>query len=337
MPIPGRATTFTYGTLGNDIIYAQYLDGDLIDGLAGDDIIFGMDSTDIYNSTGSDWLYGGDGRDTIYGLGGHDAIFGGSGNDKIYGGAGNDAMHPDGAIIGNDFMDGGDGFDTVIYYDSGATRGVRVDLRITSAQDTGGAGRDTIRNVEIVYGTYFNDTITGNAADNQLYGVAGADTLNGGDGNDGLYAGFGLDLAGDTLNGGNGNDFLSGSGNADKLNGGSGDDVLIGYAGADTLTGGSGLDRFDFINTADYNPALVDRITDFNGAEDLIVLWGSNPNVFIGSDAFSASGVSELRVTSNAGAQLVEYDTNGNGVADMKINVVGTTLVADDFLFSYWV
>ena len=36
MPINARATTYTYGTAGNDIITAQYLLGDLIDGLGGD-------------------------------------------------------------------------------------------------------------------------------------------------------------------------------------------------------------------------------------------------------------------------------------------------------------
>ena len=54
---------------------------------------------------------------------------------------------------------------------------------------------------------------------------------------------------------------------------------------------------------------------------------------FIGSAAFSNAGVSEIRVTEAGGIQLVEVDKNGNGSIDMTIEVIGTTLTFDDFLF----
>ena len=54
---------------------------------------------------------------------------------------------------------------------------------------------------------------------------------------------------------------------------------------------------------------------------------------FIGAGNFTSSGVSEIRVTENAGVQLVEIDKNGNGGVDMVIEVVGTALTFDDFLF----
>ena len=69
MPINAHATTFTFGTAGKDIIDAQYLLGDMIDGLGGDDIINGLD--------GNDLLLGGTGRDTISGNGGNVVIDGG--------------------------------------------------------------------------------------------------------------------------------------------------------------------------------------------------------------------------------------------------------------------
>lgn len=328
--INARATSFTFGTSGNDIINASYLLGDMIDGLAGDDTITGLD--------GSDTLLGGAGRDTIYGLGGHDVIDGGAGNDKLYGGAGNDILRPDNGGIGDDFIDGGADWDTLDYSSSAATRGVKVDLRITTAQKTLGAGTDTIRNVELVYGTKFNDTITGSSGDNYLFGLGGSDTLIGGDGNDGLYGGSYGDLSGDKLDGGNGDDFLQGANGADTLTGGAGNDRIYSSGGADIITGGLGFDRFVFQATTDSNAASIDQILDFNGAEDLIVLEpmsfviNAQDTRFIGSNAFSVTGVPEIRVTNNAGTQLVEVDTTGNGGADMVIQVVGTALALDDFV-----
>ena len=54
---------------------------------------------------------------------------------------------------------------------------------------------------------------------------------------------------------------------------------------------------------------------------------------FIGSGDFTSSGVSEIRVTTDGTVQTVEIDKNGNGGVDMVIEVVGTTLTFDDFLF----
>lgn len=328
MTINEKATTYTFGTAGSDTINAQYLLGDLINALAGNDTITGLD--------GSDTLLGGEGRDTIYGLGGHDVLDGGSGNDGLFGGAGNDILRPDNGRVGNDYMDGGEGLDTVDYGAFGGTRGVRVDLRISSAQDTRGAGFDTIRNVENVVGTNFDDVIIGSDGDNFIMAGAGRDNLSGGNGSDILWAGFG-DLDGDTLSGGNGNDSLVGGSGKDTLSGGAGDDFVTGSLGADILSGGTGRDRFNFQSVRDSDVVAVDRILDFNGADDIIILQPLefSANVaFIGSNAFAPSGIGQIRVTSNAGIQLVEVDVNGDGSGDMNIQVVGTALGADDFAFS---
>ena len=327
--VNAQATTFTFGTDGNDIINAQYMLGDLIDGKGGNDTITGLD--------GSDWLYGGAGRDTIYGMGGHDVLDGGAGNDRLYGGTGNDVLRPDSGGTGDDFMDGGADIDTVEYSNAAVTRGIKLDLRITTAQYTGGAGRDTIRNVENVVGTNFNDTIIGNDADNFIMAGEGGDALSGGNGNDNLLAGFG-DFNGDTLNGGAGNDNLSGGYGADTLNGGTGNDALQGGLGADVLTGGAGIDQFRFDLTTDSDAAGMDTIMDFNGAEDTIFInplsWAINPQdtAFIGSAAFSNAGHSEIRATYVGITQLVEIDIGGNGSVDMMLRVNGTALALDDFV-----
>ena len=70
-----------------------------------------------------------------------------------------------------------------------------VSLAIRPAQDTGGAGSDTLISIENLTGSAFNDTLTGDASDNVISGRAGNDTLNGGGGDDTLDGGAGTDTA----------------------------------------------------------------------------------------------------------------------------------------------
>ena len=310
MTINAKATTFTFGTIDNDIIDATYLLGDLINGGAGNDTISGLEGPDL--------LVGETGNDLFYGFDGNDVLDGGAGRDQLYGGNGSDLLRPDTGAIGNDYIDGGDGVDTLDYGTSAAARGVRVDLGITTIQGTQGAGADTILNVENVTGTAFDDRITGSAADNMLIGGFGDDRLEGGAGDD-------------TLIGGTDNDIVRG---------GAGNDDVSGNTGADILTGGAGFDAFIYRSTGDSNTLSgIDRITDYNGADDVIIVLplsfvvNVDSTRFIGSNEFSVSGVSEIRVTTNGGVQTVEIDKNGNGGVDMVIEVVGTTLTFDDFLF----
>ncbi|QLQ18613.1 MAG: M10 family metallopeptidase C-terminal domain-containing protein [Exiguobacterium profundum] len=75
-----------------------------------------------------------------------------------------------------------------------ATRGVVVDLSITGAQATRGAGHDTLLNVENLVGSRFGDLLTGDTGENVLNGAYGADTLVGGGGADTLIGGLGADV-----------------------------------------------------------------------------------------------------------------------------------------------
>ena len=135
-------------------------------------------------------------------------------------------------------MDGGAaGSDTASYAD--ATAGVTVSLAIATAQNTIGAGTDTLFNFENLTGSNFNDKLTGNAAANILYGLGGNDSLNG-------AAGI------DTLSGAAGNDRLIGGAGNDSLDGGVGTDSFVfdkGF-GKDTITGfvatGAAHDTIDF-------------------------------------------------------------------------------------------
>lgn len=114
--------------------------------------------------------------------------------------------------------------------------------------------------------------VTGSPDADLLRGTPEADHIEGLGGHDELL-GFGGD---DALSGGEGSDELfSGAGN-DTLDGGAGDDQLDGRGGDDSLTGGPGGDVFAFFAQDSGRPldSGRDTITDFNGAEDAILLDG---------------------------------------------------------------
>ena len=104
---------------------------------------------------------------------------GAAGNDILVGG------------LGADTLIGGDGDqDAASYQDAAAAMVVNL-----ATGGTGGeANGDTYSGVEYVYGSAFNDTISGDAAINRLTGGAGNDTLNGAAGNDYLLGEAGNDI-----------------------------------------------------------------------------------------------------------------------------------------------
>jgi Ca2+-binding RTX toxin-like protein len=180
--------------------------------------------------------------ENVIGSGFADTITGNAASNSLSGGAGNDAIS---GGAGNDIINGEAGTDTAAYLD--ATAAVTVSL--SSGTSSGGAGSDTLIDIENVIGSIFADTISGNNNANNLSGDAGDDTLIASAGNDALTGGSGSDtlLAIENLSGSSFADTISGNSNANNLSGDAGDDTLIASAGNDTLDGGSGSD------TANYN------------------------------------------------------------------------------------
>ena len=159
-------------------------------------------------------LYGDDGDDSLTGLDGKDDLYGGAGDDTLNGGEGDDWLH---GGPGADAMDGGDGNDTAVYY-WGVAAGVTVNLA-TGAGSGSDAQGDTLANIENVWGSKHDDTITGNDSANRLLGFDGNDLLSGGGGID-------------SLEGGKGNDRLSGGAGQDVFyfrNLDNGNDVIEDY------------------------------------------------------------------------------------------------------------
>jgi len=143
-----------------------------------------------------------------------------------------------------------------------------------------------------------------------------------------------------------GNLTLYGGSGADVLIGGAGADRLMGGGGADRLTGGGGADIFRYTGVLDSTPAAPDQILDFASGTDRIDLSGIDADSFaagdqafhwIGSSAFTGAGAAsagELRAYALNGNWFVEGDTDGNGVADLLIQLTAPAapVVQGDFL-----
>jgi Ca2+-binding RTX toxin-like protein len=204
-----------------------------------------LGGNDVYTGTGMESVvYGGDGNDTLTGDGGFDYLNGGDGNDTLTGGGGDDTLI---GGAGDDTLTGGFGTDTVVY--AAATAAVSVNLTTTSAQNTGGAGTDTISGVEWLIGSSHDDTLTGSTTDNTIKGGLGNDIISGGNGNDTLY----------------------GNGGQDNLTGGSGSDTFVfeaasAFSDMDTITDfntgqSDKIDLHDILDVV-FDP-LTDAIADF--------------------------------------------------------------------------
>jgi Ca2+-binding RTX toxin-like protein len=166
-------------------------------GADGVDALTGFEN--VVGSNHNDTINGDTGNNKLFGMGGNDTINGRGGNDTLYGGNGNDTF----ICSGGDAMDGGAGIDTVDYrastnVDGGAT----IDLRPGEIGRHDAAG-DTYFFIENVIGTPRNDDIYGNAS---------ANVMNGGAGTDRFYYKNLADLNGDRIN-----DFYTFDGENDKV------------------------------------------------------------------------------------------------------------------------
>jgi Ca2+-binding RTX toxin-like protein len=263
-----------YGGAGNDSISPLFGFSYTIDGGSGTDglnFFLNGSGPSVINLAAGTGTNGQGGTltitnvENIFGDAYNDTYTGDSGANSIYGAAGSDTI--DGGL-GNDTLDGGTGTDTLLY--TSATAGVTVSLAVTTAQNTGGAGTDTIVNFENLTGSSYNDTLTGDSGNNTIEGGLGNDVLSGGAGTDTLsYAsatagitvnlstttaqntgGAGTDTVSgfENLTGAGFSDTLTGDSGANAISGGDGNDIITGGAGADTLDGGNGNDTFNLAN-----------------------------------------------------------------------------------------
>lgn len=263
-------------------------------GTAGnDDLNGGFGNDSIYGGAGEDSIDGGSGNDYIDGGIDGDRLSGEMGNDTVYGDTGNDLIWGE---AGDDYLDGGADIDVVGY--TFASSSVIVNLALGTAT---GEGNDTLINIEGVFGSNFDDYLSGDIGDNIFQGSDGNDTLVGGAGLDsviyskdssvtvnlavGTSTGEGEDtlisiedvigsnysdtLIGNTENnrlwGGNGDDNLWGGTGNDYLSGDADKDQLAGGAGNDTLDGGEGVDSLAYIQATSAVTVNLSRGTATGG------------------------------------------------------------------------
>ena len=330
---PATGQTVLDAATGLPVFQTTPMDFVILGG-AGDDIVGGGDGNDrLDGGTGVDivsYLAAdagitlnlglataqntvGAGTDTLIGIEG--AI--GSASDDTITGTAADNYIDGGADLGADRLNGGAGVDTVSY--ASATAAVRVDLSLTVAQDTVGAGIDDITNFENVVGSAFNDNLDGNDGANVMEGGLGNDNINGRAGVDtvsyersvaGVTVNLALGTAQNTI--GAGTDTLSnfenlrGSGFADTLLGNTAANVIEGGAGADTLNGGGGNDTL--------SGGAGNDVIDGGAGTDVAVFTGNRSEY-----TFSRSGT---------GTQTVLFVTHASGEVD-RLSLVEQLRFAD--------
>ena len=231
---------------------------------------------------GNDVLQGGAGNDTLRGGTGRDSLYGGLGNDNIlsdgdggfyYGEAGNDVMF---SGLGGETMDGGTGTDLI---DHTAWNGNYTFNMATGYTNYGGERYTNFETVKMGNG---NDSVTGNASANTIYGGGGNDTLRGGVGRDTLY-------------GGNGNDNILSDGDGGFYYGEAGNDVMFSGIGGETMDGGTGTDLIDHTAwNGDYTFNMATGYTNYGGERytnfETVRMGGGNDSVTGNNSANTISG-----------------------------------------------
>ena len=272
--------------------------------------------------------------DTLTGDGSANLLAGAGGNDTLEGAAGDDAL------------DGGADTDTASY--AGAGGAVTVSLALAGAQNTSGAGSDTLTGFENLSGSASGDTLTGDNSANHLAGAggndtlsgaSGDDTLDGGAGNDSLIAGSGVDtvsytgasavtvdlsVAGaqntvsaglDTLAdfenvlGSESGDRLTGNASGNLLSGADGNDTLTGGGGDDVLEGGSGIDSMIGGSGDDFFDGGTEGDNATGGVGADVLLGDAGDDLLEGDQGIAISALAPI-----VKAQELRIDSQGSAL-----------------------
>ncbi|HET6943139.1 MAG TPA: calcium-binding protein [Sphingomicrobium sp.] len=313
----------------------------------------GADTLNAYLGEGIDssliTLSGGDGDDLIQSIDlGQDnvrLISGGAGNDTVVDDAGFSTVLFDGAFSDYTLTALNGGWIAIADNRGGSPDGTDQLYQVDQLRFADG---DVL--VSDLYlpiqGTEGADTLFGGNEGSIIFGYGGSDQIIGGDGND-------------RLDGGAGNDVLTALGGNDILLGGSGNDQLIGNRGVDQLTGGTGADRFIFGALFQSTTDAPDLITDFSGQSvfstngqghairtpgdgDKIDLSLIDANTGLAGDqAFTlvqhgfSGHAAEAYGSFDIGTGITSLymDVNGDGVADMTIQLLGkVSFTGADFI-----
>lgn len=154
------------GYQGGGVIKGIFSDSPRIDLTGAVDVLKGGSGSDIIAiGTGhamgmKNEAWGGIGDDVLIGRGSSDALHGGIGDDFLIGGG------------GSDLLDGGDGFDILSY----SNMQQRVIVTGSSSATIYGVSSDTIKDIEVVLGTNYDDQFISNG-NLIMFGGSGKDTF----------------------------------------------------------------------------------------------------------------------------------------------------------------
>jgi len=329
-----ESTDLSEATGGNDTINVgdgtnQVIGGagaDTITGGSGEDQIMGDHGEFVYTTAG---LLS-SAKTTLPSLGGDDVIDAGTGtgSNVVFGGQGADTITSSTALGGRDILVGDNG--EVILVNNIVTSFKSTDVGdLTGGDDViiggdadtyalGGTGADTITTGsgnDWILGDHGEITYNADGSLSQAVSTftdqGGSDTIDAGDGNNFIIAGFGSD----NVTSGSGNDIILGDsgvvnadtsglitdvvtipldiGGNDTINSGDGNNVVLGGTGSDVITTGSGNDTVAGDNaTITFSNGIRSSFitTDANGGNDTISLGAGDDQAIggVGSDTIRA-------------------------------------------------
>ena len=346
-----RGSNFDDTLTGSDA--SKY--SELFEGRAGDDVIDGKGGVDIVRY---DFAPGAvnvnlvtglaqDGYGTVDALSNIEGAWGSAFDDVLTGGlAANGSGVSDGGEYfqgneGDDTIDGGAGWDRVDYTNSISGVVVHLGGNMDGTAQDGFGGTDTLRNIEAVRGSTFNDVLVASNRNTflvdgyleSLEGLEGDDTLDGSAANMvradykssgqsvliDLKSGRAADGFGtvDTLIGINAvrgssySDTITGNDKANLLDGQAGNDLLIGGLGQDTLRGMQGDDTYRFVAGVDGKDIIQD-----SGKDNLAGDYGNDTLIVQVSD-----GDAEVFVNPTTPTDLVFQTYGADGSVSSQITV----------------
>lgn len=302
----------------------------------GDSIILtGGVQTGFFRSIERVIFGGGLGADVVTGTYDPDTLRGGAGDDVLNGFFGDDFIV---GGLGNDILIGGDGLDTLSFADpiTGVTTGATVDLRITTAQNTGAQGTDTISGFEFLRGSAYDDNFNGSDDFNFILdNLGGGDSFFGNGGNDELVIDRlgAFDAKSITLDGGAGDDLIfynscSVTGRANSGDGQSGT-VDLGLSGTViTNLGATGTRYLDTVNVAGGDgsdrvvlTAVKTATVDLGSGADVVsvsLLGGAAESVHTltlgaGADIIWVAGTGQTASTTERSNVVTDFQTGDAG------------------------